>query len=138
MIEYRESKNGFTVLQNGVPLLSHTPKEPLFYGGYGEEQVEMYRGNFRIEDYVLERIPLRQLERAEPTCPGEHCFHLEGRLNVKLTVTGDTVILRLEPRRGSSESPAEGNGHGFAGNSEEGAELPLNRLWMRVQSEAKE
>lgn len=138
MIEYRESKNGFTVLQNGVPLLSHTPKEPLFYGGYGEEQVEMYRGNFQIEDYVLERIPLRQLERVETACPGEHCFHLEGRLNVKLTVTEDTVILRLEPRKGSSESPAEGNGHGHAGKSEEGEELPLNRLWMRVQSEAKE
>lgn len=31
---------------------------PLAFVGKGEEDVEMYRGNFKIEDYVVSRIPL--------------------------------------------------------------------------------
>ena len=40
---------------------------PLVYVGHGEETVDMYRGNFKIEDYVTERRPLfiSDIERTE-------------------------------------------------------------------------
>lgn len=55
-----QMKDGeWTVYWSGEPILSHRVSDPLLYVGIGKEKVEMYRGNFQIEDYLLERIPLR-------------------------------------------------------------------------------
>lgn len=35
---------------------------PMIYVGYGEESIDMYRGNFQIDDYVIERYPLKVTE----------------------------------------------------------------------------
>lgn len=34
----------------------------MIYVGLGREEVDMYRGNFKITDYVTERYPLRITE----------------------------------------------------------------------------
>lgn len=46
------------VKYSGRLVFFHTPKEPGIYIGKGKETVEMYRGNFDMSDYVLERIGL--------------------------------------------------------------------------------
>ena len=55
-----EKKDGFEVWQGNRILLTQSPQNPCFYVGRGEETVEMYRGNFQMEDYLTERIPLRR------------------------------------------------------------------------------
>lgn len=51
--------NGFQLTKNRQPLLVHTIECPALFIGIGQEQMEIYRGNFNIEDYIEERIPLR-------------------------------------------------------------------------------
>ena len=65
-----EKKDGFEIWQGNRILLAHSPKNPCFYVGRGEETVEMYRGNFQMEDYLTERIPLREAVKEETAQPG--------------------------------------------------------------------
>lgn len=64
-MEFIKLENGFQIKSKGEVLLSHTPQHPMIYVGYGQETVEMYRGNFDIEDYVVERYPLKNCEIEE-------------------------------------------------------------------------
>lgn len=51
-------KDRVFTLKNGSDVLLHTDANtPMVYVGYGEERVEMYRGNFKLEDHLLERRP---------------------------------------------------------------------------------
>ena len=45
--------------RNGQTLLASEEGFPMLFVGHGEESVDMYRGNFHIEDYIAERRPLR-------------------------------------------------------------------------------
>ena len=65
--------------ENGSDVLLHTDANtPMVYVGYGEERVEMYRGNFKLEDHLLERRPLT-LTSARVTEQGTE-LDLEGQL----------------------------------------------------------
>lgn len=55
----QENKEGFLIEYNGRNLLTHTFSKPAFYVGYGEAEIEMYRGNFKIQDYKISRVPLK-------------------------------------------------------------------------------
>lgn len=49
-------ENGTLQLEDGGHvILAHSSESPMVYVGYGEETVDMYRGNYKIEDYVVER-----------------------------------------------------------------------------------
>ncbi|MFR5046768.1 MAG: hypothetical protein ACLUDH_00525 [Faecalispora sporosphaeroides] len=71
---------------NDTILLESSPQRPMIYVGVGQESVEMYRGNFKIEDYLLERMPLR-VTVAEATDSG-WTLDLEGRLRVQVMLQG--------------------------------------------------
>ncbi|MBO0661216.1 alpha-glucosidase [Jiella sp. MQZ9-1] len=49
---------GFDLFIDGRAILRHRPDAPCLFLGRGVERMEMYRGNFDIEDYVVERVPL--------------------------------------------------------------------------------
>jgi sulfoquinovosidase len=49
---------GFDLILSGRTLIRHRPQSPFAYWGFGEADVAMNRGNFKIEDYVCARIPL--------------------------------------------------------------------------------
>ena len=53
-------RNGLDlVLKNGEnTILECSNSFPMIFVGYGKETVDMDRGNFKIEDYVVERYPL--------------------------------------------------------------------------------
>lgn len=64
-MELLTQKGGFKLFYEGQVILSHSETEPMIYVGYGQETVDMYRGNFKIEDYVTERRPLKVSEITE-------------------------------------------------------------------------
>ncbi len=65
-------------------MLLHTDAvTPMVYVGCGEERVEMYRGNFKLEDHLLERRPLT-LTATRATQQGTE-LDLEGRLKLLVT-----------------------------------------------------
>ncbi len=51
--------DGFELTINGTPVFRHTTECPSIFVGKGQERMDMYRGNFDIEDYVVERVALR-------------------------------------------------------------------------------
>ncbi|OON91863.1 MAG: alpha-glucosidase [Epulopiscium sp. Nele67-Bin002] len=64
-MELQINNNEFKLKHNGHVILSHSASQPLLYVGVGDEDVEMYRGNFKIEDYLIERIKLDVLSIQE-------------------------------------------------------------------------
>lgn len=55
-------ENGLAIEHNGKQLLYHSPDNPAFFVGIGHEKMDMYRGNFNIEDYLEARTPLIESE----------------------------------------------------------------------------
>lgn len=55
----RNMADGFELTINGTPVFRHTTECPSIFVGKGQERMDMYRGNFDIEDYVVERVALR-------------------------------------------------------------------------------
>lgn len=98
---------------NDTILLEASPQRPMIYVGVGQESVEMYRGNFKIEDYLSERVPLR-VTGAEETDSG-WTLDLDGRLRVQVVIQGEIAELSFEQL-----DPA------------------INRFWLRVCADAEE
>jgi alpha-glucosidase len=105
MINFIENNKQITVLFKGEKVLEHSLKKPVFYLGYGMESIESYRGNFKIEDYIEQRIGLADFTRKGNTIRFTH--H-----EVFLEVAFAQVEGRLEMRFTSSQG--------------------YNRFWMRV------
>ncbi|WP_027487523.1 alpha-glucosidase [Allorhizobium undicola] len=103
--------NGFSLAMNGLTLLSHTPESPALYLGCGRERMDMYRGNFDIEDYLEERVPL---SRAEVKGDEVHLSFAAGQAPALiLTAEVGRLLLRAQDSR-------------------------FNRFWLRVRAEAGE
>lgn len=72
-MEFLYGNDSFSLTCRGQVILSHTAEMPMIYVGCGKETVDMYRGNFKIEDYVIERKPLTLL-KAEKTQDGVRLY----------------------------------------------------------------
>ena len=85
---------------------------PMLYVGRGEETVDMYRGNFKIEDYVVERRALRPI--VTKTDDGA-VLEFENALTIRIAVEGDCVVLTF-----TQHDPT------------------INRLWLRIPAKPDE
>ncbi len=74
--------NTFSLEVNGKVLIDYSPSKPFIYVGKGKEDVLMYRGNFKIEDYVEERIPLFATEIIKTPDGATLVFGKELEMNV--------------------------------------------------------
>ncbi len=106
-----KTDEGFTLSIDGRVILTHTPKNPAFFAGFGQERMDMYRGNFDIEDYVVERSPLHHADVDRNTISLASAAGQPPRL--QLTLDGN--ILRFTTRDES-----------------------INRLWLRTVAEPDE
>lgn len=57
-MQIQTTTNGFDLVLDGRLLLRHRSDAPCLFVGQGDARMDMYRGNFDIEDYVIERTPL--------------------------------------------------------------------------------
>lgn len=112
-MEYSIYKDGFSVTHKEQLILKHTAKDPMIYIGYGEETVDMYRGNFDIQDYVIERIALRRPEMIEEESVIRIIF--KEQLELQLQVEEERAEIRFIKR-----NPA------------------INRLWIRIAADKEE
>ena len=112
-MKFECNENSFCLSQNGVVLLDHSAAAPCLYVGIGEESVDMYRGNFKIEDYVVERVPLTLTDAVEEK-GGYHLFFgdlLEAVLTLSDTVATVKFVSKIEK---------------------------INRFWIRVAADKEE
>ena len=56
--------DAWSLALDGRTLVRHSADEPWLHVGRGRERMEMYRGNFAIEDHLLERVPLPHVTEA--------------------------------------------------------------------------
>lgn len=85
----------------------------MLFAGCGEESVDMYRGNFKIEDYVTERRALAVSAVQEQ--PDGLLVEYGEDLKLRITVDGDCAVLSF-----TQKNPA------------------INRLWLRIPAEKDE
>lgn len=60
MIGLEQRDDGFDLILGGRLIARHRSAAPFAYVGAGEPSVVMNRGNFKVDDYVVARIPLAQ------------------------------------------------------------------------------
>lgn len=115
MSELAATRDGFTLSLAGRLLLRHSFDAPCVFAGVGRESMAMYRGNFDISDYVIERAPL-----AHVTIEGAQLHFRRdagGPVWLTLELAGDASMTELHVRH---------------------ADPRLNRFWFRIHAEQRE
>ena len=110
---------GFDLSIAGKSLLSHRRDAPCAFVGRGSERMDMYRGNFDIEDYVESRIPL---------CHAK----------VSKDASAWRIDLSAAPDAPPSLSLAVGSDDGEDHIVFTARDPRLNRLWLRLRAEPGE
>ncbi len=105
--------SGFQLEAGNKIVFSHTAQKPMLFIGQGEADIDMYRGNFQINDYIEERCPLRECAVEGNTvklysADGNHCY---------------TMTFREE----GSRILVKGSYNGSA-----------NRMWLRLPAQKEE
>lgn len=110
-MHFQKTADGFELAINGTAVLRHSTGSPCIFVGNGEERMDMYRGNFDIEDYVVERVALRHAE-------------IEGESVALSDAQGQQPRLRLSISENSIKVDA--------------LDPSINRFWLRVVAETDE
>jgi len=111
MIVLKQTIYGFILVLDGCDILRHEIDNPAFFIGRGEETMQMYRGNFDVQDYVVERVALTHAE-------------IEGN-SIRLSIaTGQPcrLIVKIEGDNLYFETP----------------DASINRLWLRTIAQEDE
>ena len=88
------NKQKLELMDRGQTLLKADEDTPIIYIGHGKESVDMYRGNFRIEDYVADKIPLHVTEVSEGEKGTEVNF--ENKITAVFRVDGDLAEISFK------------------------------------------
>ncbi|HEV7278061.1 MAG TPA: alpha-glucosidase [Devosiaceae bacterium] len=102
---------GFRVSIGEKPVIVHSTDAPALFVGQGDARMDMYRGNFDIEDYVIERIALRG-------------FSIDGARITLAANPGGTPLLAVTVTE--------------LGLHFEALDERINRFWLRVVAEPRE
>jgi len=79
---------------NGKKILVHNEYEPMIFVGYGQEKVEMYRGNYKIDDYLIERKALKMDSAVQN---GETwVLSFENKLTAELKVNDNLLTINFK------------------------------------------
>ncbi|MCM3570573.1 alpha-glucosidase [Neobacillus mesonae] len=118
-LELNLLNEGFEILFNQKVLLRHTAQQPMIYVGYGEETIKMYRGNFDIKDYLIERIPLRfaKVDELESEFQIELAKFQESYPSIILSVKIEDSRLKVEFKQNENQ---------------------INRVWIRIAADQEE
>ena len=97
----------------GRKIISHSVKNPFVFVGKGKSTFDMYRGNYDIKDYIIERIGLSN-------------FEIIGKNKIKFFRNEEFLNVEFQ----------EDNGKVFIKFLESSDEL--NRYWFRIEADEKE
>ena len=112
-MKFLQNGLNWSLEHRGETLLRSAADFPMLYVGRGAENVEMYRGNFKLEDRVVLRRPLSATS-LEKTARGARVVYGDA-LALELEIDGDCATLRFEKKDGG-----------------------LNRFWLRVPADEDE
>ncbi len=113
-MEVKVSETSFQVISDNKMIIDLNNENPIFYIGKGRETVDMYRGNYKIEDYVVERVPL-MLSGCIRKNENEYLLNLEDKIECKVLLDSELLILEFAAK-----------------------EKDCNRFWIRIPAEKEE
>ncbi len=113
MIKVTETTDSFELQYNERKIISHSDKSPFIFVGVGEHNIDMYRGNFKIKDYVIERIPLKINLVEKNKISFSHCN--KNIVDVIYAEESDKLVLNFDWKDSS-----------------------FNRVWLRLDATADE
>lgn len=105
--------NIFELIVNNEVILKCSKDNPMIYVGYGNETVDMYRGNYKIEDYLIERKALELTEVLEEE--DKYLLNFDNKIKCEVLVENDSAIINFN-------KVCEG----------------INRFWIRINSDKEE
>lgn len=111
MIKIEQKEHSIKVYHNEQLIIHHTDLNPAFYLGSGSADIENYRGNFEIDDYIESKIPLMDFKCQEQDIVFSH-YMLS--LTVSLTEKNDRLVIDFK------------------------ANQSVNRFWMRLYATPEE
>jgi alpha-glucosidase len=114
-MQIQTTPGGFDLVLDGKVLLCHRSSAPCLYVGRGEPRIDMYRGNFDIEDYVAERTPLAHAVVADDEIVFAATEGQPARMTLRFASAGRGCLVRFET---TDES--------------------INRIWLRLPAEKDE
>ncbi|HET6469603.1 MAG TPA: alpha-glucosidase [Geminicoccaceae bacterium] len=118
-MQFHATSDGFVLALAGRELVRHSAALPWLFVGQGRERIEMHRGNFEIEDRLVERVPLPHVEASPEGGGWRLAFrrHAGDAVQVALHCSGaaDRALVRFTE-----------------------AEPRINRVWLRLVATAEE
>lgn len=111
-MKLKTMEGGFTICGDNQVYLEHTEQKPALYVGYGEASIDMYRGNFKIEDYVVQRYPLNVVSITGTSDGAQIDF---GGLKAKICIDQELLTIYFEK-----------------------TDPNINRFWLRIPSDKAE
>ncbi len=106
-------KDGFKLLYQDQCIIHHTVDNPSIYIGYGNETIDMYRGNFDIRDYIIERYPLRNVSIHQNN--NEYSLSFDNKLKADIILEEDKFMMNFQKTDGN-----------------------INRFWIRIEADENE
>ncbi len=92
MLELNNTDNGFSVVYNEKTLIEHGKNSSFIYVGFGKHNIDMYRGNFKIQDYIIERKALTKFEILQ----NKIVFYIENEKIVEVSFIDENDKLELK------------------------------------------
>lgn len=93
-MKFIQSNLDFEIQINSGTILKQTGHMPMIYVGHGEASIDMYRGNFKIEDYVVERYPLK-VSSIQETANG-YDIHFSDEIIAHVNVSCERTSIHFE------------------------------------------
>jgi alpha-glucosidase len=111
MITVEQNKSILNIYHNDQLIIRHSDSNPAFYLGFGQAEIENYRGNYKITDNIDSKIPLIDFQYHDDKITfSYHEFILE----VKLSEINGRLVANLKTNK------------------------EFNRFWMRIFATAEE
>lgn len=112
-----KNSEGFKLLYKDREIINHTKDSPFIFIGKGTTTFDMHGGNFKIEDYLKERLALSDVDIKENKEQIEIVFSRAGLLPIKVSFSleNDRLIIKFK-----EDSKA------------------LNRIWLRFSADKEE
>lgn len=108
MLTFKEIQDGINIYFKDECIIHHTLTMPSFFVGYGNETFDSYRGNYKIEDHVISRIPLAKYSVEENRCT---FFSHDVSITVEFSIDSDRCVMRFSTDQAN-----------------------INRFWMRLHA----
>lgn len=113
IMELVKLNDGFKLLYQDKCIIHHTAENPSIYIGYGNETVEMYRGNFDIKDYVIERYPLKSFTIQKIN--NGYSLNFDNKLTANIKIEDNRFLMDFEKK-----------------------DDKINRFWIRIDADENE